>query len=214
MICEVIDIDEKKLLKKAAAGSAEAFEQLVLTYQTPIYNLCLRMTGNPEDAADMTQESFLMAWRSLEGFHFESAFSTWLYRLASNTCLDFLRSVKRRKQFSLTMEDADGETQLLDLPDPAPTPEASLLSAEESALLGAAMRQLDPEQQRILTLRVVNDLSYTEIAAVLDIKEGTVKSRLARARENLRKKLLQSGNKAESKSSNTHIRKGGRGHEV
>lgn len=214
MICEVIDIDEKKLLKKAAAGSAEAFEQLVLTYQTPIYNLCLRMTGNPEDAADMTQESFLKAWRSLEGFHFESAFSTWLYRLASNTCLDFLRSVKRRKQFSLTMEDADGETQLLDLPDPAPTPEASLLSAEESALLGAAMRQLDPEQQRILTLRVVNDLSYTEIAAVLDIKEGTVKSRLARARENLRKKLLQSGNKAESKSSNTHIRKGGRGHEV
>lgn len=214
MICEVIDIDEKKLLKKAAAGSAEAFEQLVLTYQTPIYNLCLRMTGNPEDAADMTQESFLKAWRSLEGFHFESAFSTWLYRLASNTCLDFLRSVKRRKQFSLTMEDADGETQLLDLPDPAPTPEASLLSAEESALLAAAMRQLDPEQQRILTLRVVNDLSYTEIAAVLDIKEGTVKSRLARARENLRKKLLQSGNKAESKSSNTHIRKGGRGHEV
>lgn len=214
MICEVIDIDEKKLLKKAAAGSAEAFEQLVLTYQTPIYNLCLRMTGNPEDAADMTQESFLKAWRSLEGFHFESAFSTWLYRLASNTCLDFLRSVKRRKQFSLTMEDADGETQLLDLTDPAPTPEASLLSAEESALLGAAMRQLDPEQQRILTLRVVNDLSYTEIAAVLDIKEGTVKSRLARARENLRKKLLQSGNKAESKSSNTHIRKGGRGHEV
>lgn len=214
MICEVIDIDEKKLLKKAAAGSAEAFEQLLLTYQTPIYNLCLRMTGNPEDAADMTQESFLKAWRSLEGFHFESAFSTWLYRLASNTCLDFLRSVKRRKQFSLTMEDADGETQLLDLPDPAPTPEASLLSAEESALLAAAMRQLDPEQQRILTLRVVNDLSYTEIAAVLDIKEGTVKSRLARARENLRKKLLQSGNKAESKSSNTHIRKGGRGHEV
>ena len=214
MICEVIDIDEKKLLKKAAAGSAEAFEQLVLTYQTPIYNLCLRMTGNPEDAADMTQESFLKAWRSLEGFHFESAFSTWLYRLASNTCLDFLRSVKRRKQFSLTMEDADGETQLLDLPDPAPTPEASLLSAEESFLLAAAMRQLDPEQERILTLRVVNDLSYTEIAAVLDIKEGTVKSRLARARENLRKKLLQLGNKTESKSSNTHIRKGGRGHEV
>ncbi len=214
MICEVIDIDEKKLLKKAAAGSAEAFEQLVLTYQTPIYNLCLRMTGNPEDAADMTQESFLKAWRSLEGFHFESAFPTWLYRLASNTCLDFLRSVKRRKQFSLTMEDADGETQLLDLPDPAPTPEASLLSAEESFLLAAAMRQLDPEQQRILTLRVVNDLSYTEIAAVLDIKEGTVKSRLARARENLRKKLLQLGNKTESKSSNTHIRKGGRGHEV
>lgn len=211
MNCEVIDIEEKKVLKRAAAGDEAAFEQLVLQYQSSIYNLCLRITGNAEDAADMTQESFLKAWRSLESFHFESAFSTWLYRLASNTCLDFLRSVKRRKQVSLTVEDDDGQTQLLDVPDPAPTPEAALLSQEEHELLAAAMQRLDPEQRRILTLRVVNGLSYTEIAAVLDVKEGTVKSRLARARENLRKKLLQSGNNADAKASNRQERKGGRG---
>lgn len=207
----MIDIEEKKWLKKAAAGDAAAFEQLVIKYQSSIFNLCLRITGNAEDAADMTQESFLKAWRNLESFHFESAFSTWLYRLASNTCLDFLRSVKRRKQVSLTVEDDDGETQLLDVPDPAPTPEAALLSQEEHELLAAAMQRLDPEQRRILTLRVVNGLSYTEIAAVLEVKEGTVKSRLARARENLRKKLLQSGNKADAKASNRQERKGGRG---
>ncbi len=199
------------MLKKAAAGDPAAFEQLVLQYQSPIYNLCLRMTGNPEDAADMTQESFLKAWRSLDSFHFESAFSTWLYRLASNTCLDFLRSVKRRREFSLTVEDGDGNTQLLDLPDPAPTPEASILKSEEQSQLSAAMQQLDPEQRHILTLRVVNDLSYTEIAAVLQIKEGTVKSRLARARESLRKKLLQSGNKTASKTSKSQKAKGGCG---
>ncbi|MGM9552888.1 MAG: RNA polymerase sigma factor [Faecousia sp.] len=210
----MIDIEEKKIIRKAAAGSAEAFEALVLQYQTPIYNLCLRITGNPEDAADMTQESFLKAWRSLDSFHFEAAFSTWLYRLASNTCLDFLRSTKRRRALSLTVEDESGESQLLDLPDPAPTPEAALLTNEENALLSAAMGQLDPEQRRILTLRVVNDLSYTEIAAVLNIKEGTVKSRLARARENLRKKLLQSGNKTESNPSKQQKRKGGRGGEL
>ena len=210
----MIDIEEKKIIKKAVAGSAEAFEQLVLQYQNPIYNLCLRITGNPEDAADMTQESFLKAWRNLESFHFEAAFSTWLYRLASNTCLDFLRSAKRRRKLSLTVEDESGESQLLDLPDPAPTPEASLLTNEENARLGAAMEQLDPEQRRILTLRVVNDLSYTEIAAVLNIKEGTVKSRLARARESLRKKLLQTGNKTEANPSNQQKRKGGRGGEL
>ena len=210
----MIDIEEKKIIKKAVAGSAEAFEQLVLQYQNPIYNLCLRITGNPEDAADMTQESFLKAWRNLESFHFEAAFSTWLYRLASNTCLDFLRSAKRRRKLSLTVEDESGESQLLDLPDPAPTPEASLLTNEENARLGAAMGQLDPEQRRILTLRVVNDLSYTEIAAVLNIKEGTVKSRLARARESLRKKLLQTGNKTEANPSNQQKRKGGRGGEL
>lgn len=204
----MIDIEEKKMLKKAAAGDPSAFEQLVLQYQSPIYNLCLRITGNPEDAADMTQESFLKAWRSLDSFHFESAFSTWLYRLASNTCLDFLRSVKRRREFSLTIEDEDGDTQLLDLPDPALTPEASVLKSEEQALLASAMQQLDFEQRRILTLRVINDLSYTEIAAVLQIKEGTVKSRLARARESLRKKLLQSGNKTTSKASNSQKTKG------
>ena len=194
--------EERKIIKKAAAGSADAFEQLLLKYQTPIYNLCLRMTGNPEDAADMTQEAFLKAWRSLSSFQFESSFSTWLYRLTTNTCLEYLRSLKRRPQCSLTVGDDEGEEQVLDVTDKAPTPEEALLSAEERSQLVHALSQLEASQRQIITLRVVNDLSYAEIAEILDVKEGTVKSRLARARDNLRKKLLQIGNKSELPASN------------
>ena len=190
----MIPIDEKKWLKKAAAGSAEAFEQLVLKYQTAVYNLCLRMTGDPEDAADMTQESFLKAWRNLESFQGNSAFSTWLYRLASNTCLDHLRSVKRKPQLSLVMEDEDGETQAMDVPDSAPSPEEQVIALDEQSRLNDALQALDEDQRQILILRAVNGLSYTEIAEALHLKEGTVKSRLARAREQLRKKLQQNGN--------------------
>lgn len=194
-------MDEKKWLKQAAAGSAEAFEQLVLKYQTAVYNLCLRMTGDPEDAADMTQESFLKAWRNLESFQGNSAFSTWLYRLASNTCLDHLRSVKRRPQLSLVMEDEDGETQALDVPDSAPTPEEQVIALDEQSRLNEALQALEEDQRQILILRAVNGLSYTEIAEALQLKEGTVKSRLARARDQLRKKLQQNGNNSPAPTS-------------
>ena len=208
----MIDIDEKKVIQRAANGDADAFEQLVRTYQTPIYNLCLRMTGNPDDAADLSQEAFIKAWRNLGSFQFESAFSTWLYRLASNTCLDFLRSVKRRPQVSLTVEDSDGETQTLDLPDSAPTPEEAAITKEEQETLARAMQSLDEQQRQILTLRVVNDLSYAQIADILQVKEGTVKSRLARTRDALRKILLQSGNDLAFSASNNQ--KGGCGIEL
>lgn len=200
------DIDENKQIKKAAAGNEEAFEALVLAYQTPVYNLCLRMTGNPDDAADVAQEAFLKAWRNLSSFQFESAFSTWLYRLTSNACLDFLRSKKRRAAVSLTADD--DEAQMLDVPDPAPTPENLLLAQENSRAVAEAVSALEPEHRQVITLRVIQELSYAEIAEILGVKEGTVKSRLARAREHLRKKLLQTGNKEKTTSSNKQ--KGGR----
>lgn len=203
-------IDEKHLLKMAAAGDTAAFEQLVLTYQTQVYNLALRMTGNPEDAADMTQEAFLRAWRALDKFQNDAAFSTWLYRLTSNACIDFLRNAKRRQTVPLTVT-AD-EEYTLDLPDPGKTPEETLISKEEQAMLSQALALLEPEQRQLLTLRVINELSYTQIAEVLGIREGTVKSRLARARENLRKKLLQIGNKPNTAASKQQ--KGGRWFEL
>jgi RNA polymerase sigma-70 factor (ECF subfamily) len=163
------------------------------------------MLGNAEDAADMTQETFLKAWRNLDRFQGDAAFSTWLYRLASNCCLDFLRSQKRRPTVSMTTEDDDGEEQTIEVADDSATPEEELLLKEERSEIARAMASLDEEQRQILSLRVVNDLSYTEIAEILDIKEGTVKSRLARARENLRKKLLQIRNKTDSSSSKRQI---------
>ncbi len=192
----MIDIKEVELIKKAAKGDPNAFETLMLQYQTPVYNLCYRILGNPEDAADMTQETFLKAWKNLEGFHMESSLSTWLYRLANNCCLDLLRSKKRKPTISIVREDDDGEELSFDPVDPSPQPDELLIRKEENAILKEALLSLDEQQRAILTLRVVNDMSYEDIGSVLQIKEGTVKSRLARARENLRKKVLQLRNKS------------------
>lgn len=173
----------------------------MLQYQTPVYNLCYRMLGNQEDAADMTQEAFLKAWKYLNSFHFESAFTTWLYRLATNCCLDLMRSQKRRPTISMITEGEDGEEQTLEPVDPSLQPDQILIKKEEQQQLQDALMELDKEQRAIITLRVVNDLSYADIAKLLKIKEGTVKSRLARARENLRKNILQKRNKFHSPAS-------------
>ena len=159
------------------------------------------MVGDPEDAADMTQEAFLKAWKSLSGFHMDAAFSTWLYRLATNCCLDLFRSKKRKPTISLVQEDENGEEMLYEPADPSLQPDELLIKKEERQILREALLSLDEQQRAILTLRVVKDLSYEDISTILQIKEGTVKSRLARARENLRKKVLQLGNKSHSSSS-------------
>lgn len=160
------------------------------------------MVGNAEDAADLTQETFLKAWRALPSFGFRAAFSTWLYRLASNACLDHLRSARRNAAVGLSTADEDGEELFYDPPDPAPQPEERVIRAEEQRQLRAAFASLADDDRLLLTLRVVNELSYAEIAAILDIKEGTVKSRLSRARDRLRKKLLKIRNEAAASSSN------------
>lgn len=198
----MIEIEELQCVRKAAQGDAAAFEELVVRYQGQVFNLCLRMTADAEDAADLTQEAFVKVWKSLDTFQFDAAFSTWLYRLASNCCLDFLRSKKRRPTVSLTMETEEEDEQTLDVSDDAPTPEEAAISKEERETLRLAMQSIDAEQRQILTLRVVNDLSYSDIARVLGIREGTVKSRLSRARESLRKKLTEIGNKRPSRPSN------------
>lgn len=198
----MIEIEEQQCIRKAAQGDASAFEELVVRYQGQVYRLCLRMSGNAEDAADLTQEAFVKVWKNLDTFQFDAAFSTWLYRLASNCCLDFLRVRKRRQTVSLTAETDEEDEETIDLPDDSPTPEEAAISKEERDDLRLAMQSIDPEQRQILTLRVVNDLSYTDIAQVLGIREGTVKSRLSRARESLRKKLAEIGNKRPSRPSN------------
>ncbi len=194
-------MDEKRIIEQVLAGDNNAFGLLVETYQDRVYNLALRMCGNPDDAFDLAQESFFRAWRGLSGFQQESAFSTWLFRLSSNVCLDWLRAKKRRPTVSLTTLDDEEQEVQLELPDPGPGPEALLLAAEDREALAGAMNQLPVEYRQILTLRAVDDLSYTQIAEILQLKEGTVKSRLSRARLALRNKLLQNGNNLESGSS-------------
>ena len=201
-------MDERNIIEQVLAGDNEAFGVLVERYQTKVYNLALRITGNEDDAADMAQEAFLRAWRSLKAFQFESSFSTWLFRLTHNVCIDHLRAKQRKPSVSLTMQDDESlESVQLDLPDPGPDPEQALLLSEDRSLLVQALMELPTDHREILTMRAINDMSYQQIAQVLHLQEGTVKSRLSRARAQLRKKLQALGNNSEDPASNSPERR-------
>ena len=193
-------MQDELLIRRAQHGDADAFEQLLLEHQKNVYNLCYRMAGNPDDAMDLSQETFLRAWRCLDQYQFASAFSTWLYRLCSNICIDFLRRRRRQQTVPLTFEDADGEEQTYAVPDAQPLPEEQVELKLTHETLAAAMAQLLPEHRAVLQLRVVNEMSNEQIADVLDIQIGTVKSRLSRARNQL-KKILERGNLSRRASS-------------
>ena len=183
---------EEELIRRAAQGDDGAFEQLVRAHQRQVYNLCLRICCNEADAMDLSQEAFIRAWRGLGQYQFGAEFSTWLYRLTRNVCIDFLRAQKRRQTVPLHLNDDEGETEL-PLPDTAEGPEERAVAGERRRALAQAMQALSPEHREILTLRVIEDLPYEQIAQILGVRTGTVKSRLARARISL-KNILKSGN--------------------
>ena len=186
---------EQELVERAKRGDETAFEALVTDNEKRIYNLCRRLVGNPEDAAELTQEAFLNAWRGLGRFQGESSFSTWRYRLASNACIDFLRKEKRRQSLSMTVSlDDDEEERQVELPDERYAPEGELERAEARRAVAEGLEKLTAEHRQVLVMRELNGLSYAEIGTVLGLEEGTVKSRIARARNALRKVLTEQGN--------------------
>lgn len=195
---------EQELVSLAKQGDQDAFAQLVQANQDKIYSLALRMTGNPEDGADLAQEAFLRAWRNLPTFQEESSFSTWLYRLTSNLCIDFLRKEKRRKSAvtSISLDCDEDDSPPTEVPDHRFTPESELERKELRAAVGRALLQLSDEHRQVLVLRELEGLSYTEIAEHLALEEGTVKSRIARARISLRNILQKDGNFSPFPSSN------------
>ena len=186
---------EQELVARARRGDESAFEALVTENEKRIYNLCRRLTGNQEDAAELTQEAFLNAWRGLGRFQGESSFSTWLYRLATNACIDFLRKEKRRQSLSMTVSlDDEEEARQVELPDERYAPEGALERAEARRAVAEGLERLTLEHRQVLVLREIHGLSYAEIGQVLGLEEGTVKSRIARARGALRKVLTERGN--------------------
>ena len=180
----------EELARAAAKGNTLAFEELVRLHEKKVYALTLRMCGNSEDAADAAQEAFLSAWRGLPSFRGEAGFSTWLYRLTSNAAIDQLRKSKRQREEA----SLDDEELPLDVPDRQPGPQEAAESTELQRAVAGGLQELSEDHRQVLLMREYQELSYDEIAQVLEVDLGTVKSRISRARRALRKILLEKGN--------------------
>ena len=185
-------LQERQWVASARQGDQDAFAQLVGAYEKRVLALTLRMCGNPEDGAEAAQEAFLAVWQGLPDFRGEASFSTWLYRLASNACVDLLRREGRHRAAAGPSLD-DGELNV-EAPDPAPTPQEAAERSELRRQIEEGLGRLPEEYRQVLILREMQQLSYEEIATALCLGLGTVKSRISRGRKRLRKILLESGN--------------------
>lgn len=184
-------------LKSAQRGDVAAFNALAHVYQRQIYNVCYRTLGNAEDAADATQDALVSAFRGIRGFTGSAAgLRSWLLRIAINTCYDQLRRRQRRTAESLdSLRDQQDESSTPGerLPDPQPGPEQLTLGAETARHIQEAIDRLPPDQRLTVVLCDVQGLSYEEAAHSMSIELGTVKSRLSRARAQLRALLIEKG---------------------
>lgn len=179
-------MDELRAIAQAKKGDADAFAFLVETYETSVYRLALRMCGNAHDAEEVAQEAFVAAWKGMPAFRGESKFSSWLYQLTTNAAIDFLRREKRHRA-TTPIEDE------VDLAAPG-TPQQAAEAAEVRQTLQQALDTLTPEHREIFLLRQMRQLSYEEIGRLLGLEAGTVKSRLSRAKKQLREILTKKGN--------------------
>jgi RNA polymerase sigma-70 factor (ECF subfamily) len=178
--------EDKSNVKKNTDGDPTAFEDILLAYQDKIYNLCRYMLGNAHDAEDAAQDTFLKAYQALPKFRPEASLYTWLYRIATNTCIDY----KRKPVFeSLFGASEEGERLIHDRVSDDPSPERLYQSKQMNQALQEGLARLSPKLRAVIVLLEIEGLSYEEIAETLDISLGTVKSRVARAREDLKKTM-------------------------
>lgn len=182
---------EAELIAKAVAGDGDAFGELVEPFEAKVYGLAYRMCGNREDACDLAQEAFLKAYRALARFKGQSSFSTWLYRVTSNTCLDQLRRERRAGSVASLNEpvDADGGVLEREVADSTYEPEQLALRSETAREIQVAVSSLPPDHRLVILLRDYEDLPYEQIALAMGCTLGTVKSRISRARSALRDRL-------------------------
>ena len=175
-MCPLNLLDEPACNARAQRGDATAFAALMRRYQERIYRFLVRMTRSPDDARELAQETFLHAWQALPRWRPQARLSTWLFRIARNQALDLLRHARRLEFLPIDELHVDL------LPTDTTTPESELQARQGMAALERALAQLPLAQREILLLRDIEDLSYEDIAEVLGIRLGTVKSRIARAR--------------------------------
>ena len=178
-----------ELIKRAIEGDETAYRQLMENYRGAIFNLLYRMVQNKEETEDLVQEAFIKAFKALSSFNEEYAFSTWLYKIAINNCIDHMRK-KRLKTYSINkpLRSKDGELER-EFPDTSLSPDKELLHDERARLIETAIDELPDNYKIAIIMRHSEEKSYEEIAKFLDIPLGTVKARIFRAREMLKKRL-------------------------
>ena len=189
------DVAIQRIAQLAASGNERAFEQLVTIYENAVYNMAMYTVKNHDDALDVSQEVFVKLWQSLPTFRGECSIKSYIMKLTKNASLDLMRRRTRRQSDSLTVENDKGEEVERDVVDTsiASNPEEAYLRAERIQKVREGIMKLDGEQRQLIIMRDMNGMSYAEIATVLGLNEGTVKSRLNRARSAL-KKILTDGN--------------------
>ncbi len=188
--------DDTVLIDAIRAGSADAFAILMRRYEKSVYRTAYLVTGNADDAADLSQEIFLRLWAGIQNFRGDAKFFTWLVALSHNVCTDWLRKKQRRiKTVSMTPAEDDDGTDAIDPgdTDAMSDPAAAAEQKEQQRLVREAIAALPPDHRIIIQLRDMEGVSYEEIAQRLGISIGTVKSRISRARSHL-KKILEKGN--------------------
>ncbi len=188
-------LDDKKLIESFQSNDEKAFDQLVLKYQDMVFNICYRFLGNYDDADDSAQETFVKVYKNLSRFKFESHFSTWLYRIAVNTCKSKLSSIHYR--FGKTMIPIDKPKNCnngiypMEIKDETYLPEKMIEEKEMKLMIHSAIDSLPEKQKTLVVLRDIEGLPYEEIVQITGLKLGTVKSKLARARQSLVIKLSE-----------------------
>lgn len=182
---------EADLIEKAKTGDEASFELLILNCKTKAYNTALRYLRNEEDALDILQESLIKVFRHLDQFKGDCKFDTWVYRIVINTCNDFLRKNKPYQQVDSIYQIGDEGESTHEIPDSGPSPLQLLLSNETTELVLDCVAQLSPEHKEVIVLRDIQGFSYEEIGGILNCSIGTVKSRINRARMNLRELIVE-----------------------
>ncbi len=185
-----IPFEDAAVVRQVQSGDVQAYAQLVLKYQDRVHNTCCRLCGNVEDARDVTQEAFLKAFESIKSFRGASSFYTWLFRVAVNLAISHRRRTTRARQVSMDGE-GEGLSRMAGWADPAaPNPLQRVAAGEMCGHVSRALRELDETYRVAVVLRDIEGFDYEEIAEILDVPKGTVKSRIARGRQALREALL------------------------
>jgi len=182
--------DDLKLVQRAKENDSKAYETLLKKYRKSVYYMLLKMVNNSDDAEDLTQEAFAKAFNSLQKFDSKYAFSTWLFRIATNNCIDFIRK-KRIQTVSIdtTYANDDGDSMTFDIRDTALSPDEIMLKKQRKEYLKKAVDRLPAKYKRLVELRYFQEFSYDEVATELELPLGTVKAQLFRARELLSQEL-------------------------